>query len=168
MSSHSQGKFVIWRQRWRKIWQSLYSFHYPQRQTANVKANLTSLNKLLSTNVLAFHFKEGDFWSSYADIFILSCGIAVLQNQALCGIYKLSGNFNTVCDFLTLFYAVFLIILRGFAVFVPPPPPLPSSLRLNLTSSTCWDTSVMIHFKLAGIKLESSEAYLLKLKKNLS
>ena len=96
-----------------------------------MKANLTSLNKLLSTNVLAFHFKEGDFWSSYADIFILSCGIAVLQNQALCGIYKLSGNFNTVCDFLTLFYAVFLIILRGFAVFVPAPPPAPVLFKVK-------------------------------------
>ena len=37
----------------RKIWQSSYSFHYPQWQTAraNVMANLTSLNKLPNTRV---------------------------------------------------------------------------------------------------------------------
>ena len=37
----------------KKIWQSSYSFHYPQWQTAraNVMANLTSLNKLPNTRV---------------------------------------------------------------------------------------------------------------------
>jgi len=27
-----------------------------------------------------------DFWCGFAGIFILSCGIAVVQNQAVCGI----------------------------------------------------------------------------------
>ena len=44
----------------------------------------------------------------FLDIFILSCGIAVLQNQAVCGIQKLSGNFNAVSGFLMLFCAVFI------------------------------------------------------------
>ena len=37
----------------KKIWQSSYSFHYPQRQNAraNVMANLSNLNKLPNTRV---------------------------------------------------------------------------------------------------------------------
>ena len=32
--------------------------------------------------------------------FYFSCGIAVLQNQAVCGVWKFLGNFNAVCSFL--------------------------------------------------------------------
>ena len=49
------------------------------------------------------------FWCGFSEIFILSCDIAVLQNHAVCGIKKFSGNFNAVSGFLTLFYcAVFI------------------------------------------------------------
>jgi len=41
-----------------------------------------------------------DFWCGFSDIFILSCGIAVLQNQAVCGIQKFSGNSTAVSGFL--------------------------------------------------------------------
>ena len=44
----------------------------------------------------------------FLDIFILSCGIAVLQNQAVCGIQKFSGNSTAVSGFLMLFCAVFI------------------------------------------------------------
>ena len=33
-----------------------------------------------------------NFWCCFVGIFILSCGIAVLQNQVICGIQKFSGN----------------------------------------------------------------------------
>ena len=81
--------------------------------------------------MLALHFKDGDFWSSYVDIFILSRRIVVLQNRDVCGIYKLSDNFIVVCGLLTLFCAVFLIILLvrcGFEVLRYPPPPF---LKVN-------------------------------------
>ena len=73
--------------------------------------------------MLALHFKDGDFWRSYVDIFILSCRIVVLQNQDVCGIYKLSDNFIVVCGLLTLFCAVFLIILLVRCGFEVPPTP---------------------------------------------
>ena len=41
-----------------------------------------------------------DLWCSFEGIFILSCGSAVLQNQAVCGVWKFLGNFNAVCSFL--------------------------------------------------------------------
>lgn len=41
-------------------------------------------------------------------MFILSCGIAVLQNQAVCSIQKFSGNFNAVCGFPMSLCAVFI------------------------------------------------------------
>ena len=39
-------------------------------------------------------------------IFILSCGIAVLQNHAVCGIWKFSSNFKAVCRLRLLFCVV--------------------------------------------------------------
>ena len=60
-----------------------------------------------------------DFWCGFSDIFILSCGIAVLQNQAVCGIQKFSGNSTAVSGFLILFCAVFIRNSLRFAVFVP-------------------------------------------------
>ena len=65
-----------------------------------------------------------NFRCGFAEIFILICGIAVLQNQAVCGIQKFSGNFNAVCSFVTLFCAVFICISVQFAVFVPRYAPL--------------------------------------------
>ena len=47
-----------------------------------------------------------NFWCGFAVIFILSCGIAVLQNQAVCSICKFSGNFNAVRGFRMLFWVV--------------------------------------------------------------
>ena len=46
-----------------------------------------------------------DFQCGFTEIFILSLDIAVLQNQAVCGIWNCSGNFNAVCGFLMLFCA---------------------------------------------------------------
>ena len=60
------------------------------------------------------------FWCGFSDIFILSCGIAVLQNQAVCCIQKFSGNSTAVSGFLILFCAVFIRNSLRFAVFVPP------------------------------------------------
>ena len=37
-----------------------------------------------------------DFLCGFAEIFISSCGIAVLQNQAVYGIQKFSGSFDDV------------------------------------------------------------------------
>ena len=56
---------------------------------------------------------------------ILSCGIAVLQNQVICGIYKISGNFNGVCGILMLLCALFIRISVRFCDIRTPPPPLP-------------------------------------------
>ena len=49
-----------------------------------------------------------DFWCGFWEIFILSCGIAVLQYQAVCGFQKFSGNYTAVSGFLMLFCAVFI------------------------------------------------------------
>ena len=49
-----------------------------------------------------------DFWCGFSEIFILSCGIAVLQYQAVCGFQKFSGNYTAVSGFLMLFCAVFI------------------------------------------------------------
>ena len=58
----------------------------------------------------------------FGEILILSCGIAVLQYQGVCSIYKISGNFNAVGGFLVLFCAVLRRISArfGLPVFVPP------------------------------------------------
>ena len=65
-----------------------------------------------------------EFWCGFAEIFILSCGIAVLQNQAVYGIEKFSGNFNAVCCFLVLFCAVFIrISVRLWGIRIPLKPP---------------------------------------------
>ena len=55
-----------------------------------------------------------DFWCSFADIFNLSCGIVVLQNQAACGIQKFWGEFN----------AVYIPISVGFCGIRTPLRPL--------------------------------------------
>ena len=72
-----------------------------------------------------------DFWCGFSDIFILSCGIAVLQNQAVCGIQKFSGNSTAVSSFLILFCAVFIRNSLRFAVFVPLLRTLGSTLFFN-------------------------------------
>ena len=55
---------------------------------------------------------------------ILSCGIAVSQNQAICVIYKISGNFTEVCGFLILLCAVFVRISPRFCgIRMPSRPP---------------------------------------------
>ena len=55
---------------------------------------------------------------------MLSGSIAVLQNQVICAIQKLSGNFNAV--FLCYSVQCLYIILWGFEVFVPPLCPRPT------------------------------------------
>ena len=61
-------------------------------------------------------------------MFILSCGIAVLRNQVVCGILKFSGNFNGVCGFLVLYFchdcAVFMSISGQFCSVRTPYSPL--------------------------------------------
>ena len=65
-----------------------------------------------------------DFWCGFTVIFIFSCGIAVLQNQAVCGIQKFSGNFNAVCGFHMLLCAVFIRISARFCgIRTPLTPP---------------------------------------------
>ena len=54
----------------------------------------------------------------FAEIFNLHRYITVLENQAVCGIWEFSGNFNAVCIFLMFFCSVFT---RISAVFVPLP-----------------------------------------------
>ena len=65
-----------------------------------------------------------DFWCGFADIFILSCGITVLQNQAVCGFQKFSSNSTAVSGFLMLFCAVFTrISVRFCGIGTPLTPP---------------------------------------------
>ena len=65
-----------------------------------------------------------DFWCSFAVTFILSCGMAVLQNQAVCDIWKFSGNFSVVSGFLMLFCEVFTrISVRFCGIGTPLTPP---------------------------------------------
>ena len=53
-------------------------------------------------------------------MFILSCGIAVFQNQAVCSIQKFSGNFNAVCGFPMSLCAVFIpISVRFCGIHMP-------------------------------------------------
>ena len=56
---------------------------------------------------------------------ILSWGIAILKNQAVCDISKFSGNFNAACGFLMLFYAVFTrnsVRFCSIPTSLTPPP----------------------------------------------
>ena len=46
-----------------------------------------------------------DFQCGFTEIFILSLDFAVFQNQAVCGTWKCSGNFNAVF-FFAMFYSV--------------------------------------------------------------
>ena len=48
------------------------------------------------------------FWCGFSESFILSCGIAVLQNQAVCGFQKCPSNSTAVSGFLMLFCALFI------------------------------------------------------------
>ena len=52
--------------------------------------------------------------------YTVSCGIAVLQNQAVCGIQKCLGNFNAVSSFPCYSVLSLYAFLCGFAVFIPP------------------------------------------------
>ena len=54
--------------------------------------------------------------------FFLSCGIAVVQNQAVCGIQKFSATVILMRFAVFLCYSVrcLYVFLCGFAVFVPP------------------------------------------------
>ena len=61
-----------------------------------------------------------DFKWQYCGDFYLRCDIAVLQNQAVCGIWKFSAKFNAVWGFLCYYVRCIYVILCGFAIFVPP------------------------------------------------
>ena len=61
------------------------------------------------------------FGAVLREFFFLRCCIAVVQNQAVCGIQKFAANFNAVYSFLMLFCAVFIhICVRFCRVFVAP------------------------------------------------
>ena len=80
--------------------------------------------------------RKGLRWCGFAEFFILSWGIAVLQNQAVCDIWKFSGNFNAACGFLTLFYALFTRnSVRFCSIRTPPPPPYATLVRALVFSS---------------------------------
>ena len=67
------------------------------------------------------------------EILILSSGIAVVQYQAVCGIEKISGNFNTVGGFLMILCAVFRRISSrfcGIRTLLTPPSRLYRELFL--------------------------------------
>ena len=51
-----------------------------------------------------------DLWCSFEGIFILSCSIAVLQNQAVWGVWKFSGNFSAACS--SLCYSVWCLNIQ--------------------------------------------------------
>lgn len=80
-------------------------------------------NKLVQEGV------RKDFgWCSFAEMFILSCSIAVLQNQVVCGILKfflvISMGFAVfLCHSVTTVRCL-CVFLYSFAVFVPPYRPL--------------------------------------------
>ena len=92
-----------------------------------------------------------DFWSGFAEIVILSCNIAVLQFQAVCGIQKFSGNFNAVFGFLILFCAVIIHASLRFCSFriplTPPPPPPPLSVGLQAYAYLTHDVQRHFTFK---------------------
>ena len=72
-------------------------------------------------------------------MFILSCGIAVLQNQAVCSIQKFSGNFNAVCGFPMSLCAVFIPIsvrFCGIHTLLTPPSLVEAS---TLTGGKIYD-----------------------------
>jgi len=53
----------------------------------------------------------------------LSCGFAILQNQAVFGIQKFSGHFNAIGGFLMLFCVVFTRISEQFCSICNPITP---------------------------------------------
>ena len=56
---------------------------------------------------------------------ILSCGIAVLQNQVICGIRKFRVISMGFAVFLCYSVRCLYVFLCVFAIFVPPPPSPP-------------------------------------------
>ena len=90
-----------------------------------------------------------DLWCSFEGIFILSCGIAVLQNQAVCGVWKFLGNFNAVCS--CLFCVVFKhtsgVFLCGFAVFIHPLHCTPPSFSLAFYQGHINQVNMVCHTK---------------------
>ena len=56
----------------------------------------------------------------------VSCGLAILQNQAVCGIQKFWGNFNAIGGFLMLFCVVVIRISERFCSICNPITPLRS------------------------------------------
>ena len=94
-------------------------------------------NKILHSFIFSIHVHCGGgvrvavmwfcliYGAVFAEIFILSCGIAALQNRAVCGIRNFSGNFNVVCCFLMLFCVVFIHNSVWFcSIRTPLCPPL--------------------------------------------
>ena len=74
------------------------------------------------------------FWCGFSEIFILSCGIAVLQNQAVCGFQKCSSNSTAVSGFLMLFCALFIRNSVQFCgIRAPPYAPLCELQHLGST-----------------------------------
>ena len=72
-------------------------------------------------------------WCGFSEIFILSCGIVVLQNQAVCGFQKCSSNSTAVSGFLMLFCALFIRNSVQFCGFrAPPYAPLGSTFSLRV------------------------------------
>ena len=83
----------------------------------------------------------------FAEFFILSWGIAVLQNQAVCDIWKFSGNFNATCGFLTLFYALFTRnSVRFCSIRTPPCAPLVMALVFSSNKSVTNKEETIHHF----------------------
>ena len=89
-----------------------------------------------------------DLWCSFEGIFILSCGITVLQNQAVCGVWKFLGNFNAVCSFLC--YSVWCLNIQvvyfcGFAVFILPLHCTPPSFSLAFYQGHINQVNMVCH-----------------------
>ena len=88
-------------------------------------------SELFNNNLVQEGVRKGLGWCSFAKMFILSCGIAIFQNQVVCGILKFSGNFNGVCGFLMSFCRDCVLFMRISTVqFCSVPTPLqPSGSR---------------------------------------
>ena len=201
----------------KKIWQSSYSFHYPQRQNAraNVTANLSNLNKLFNTSCswkwIGWSTGVGGFispqdgnlqcWKLVGDFrrcYIVLCWDFLRKEKGKYTVTLINRSYlilphiqqKVVVLVLQTVFAIGFWLLNFVQLKLWARLPLqigdsPSAVVLYLCVNfhkcvivtfygLLWpaicaaSSTITIAFKLADIKLESSEAYLPKWEKNLS
>ena len=79
-----------------------------------------------------------NFWCGFAEIVILSCGIAVLQKPSGLQYLELLGNFNVVCGFLIILLFCVVFIHNSMHFCSIPTPLMPPSSLTSIKERNCF------------------------------